>query len=119
VSAKLVYVAGPIGDSTDFRERFAQGKLEVQSLGYNAVTPVDVCSNSTHEGHCGHTWRDHMNGDIRTLLNCEGIYMLRNWEHSRGARLEKLIADGLDMFVLYQPDLPAEGAVKADNYQPT
>ena len=98
---KLVYVAGPIGESTDARERFREGTLEVAQLGYQPVSPLELCGGTIHVNAC-HSWREHMVMDIRALLACEGIYLLRGWENSRGARLEKLIADGLEMFVLYQ-----------------
>lgn len=97
----LVYIAGPIGTSTDARERFAKGAQEVAQLGYRPVSPLELCGGTTHVNAC-HTWREHMIMDIRALLECHGIYLLRGWENSRGARLEKLIADGLDMMVMFQ-----------------
>lgn len=37
-------------------------------------------------------WEDHMIVDIANLMACDSVYLLRNWENSRGARIEYNIA---------------------------
>lgn len=96
-----VYVAGPISGITDFLERFQEGQMEVASLGHLPVNPLEVCKKLVG-GH--HTWLDFMRADIRALLECDGIYCLRDWHQSRGARIEHFIAENLGMVVLYQPE---------------
>jgi hypothetical protein len=44
---------------------------------------------------------DYMKEDIPILLQCDGILMLSNWTGSKGACLEKHIAEELGMFVAY------------------
>jgi hypothetical protein len=99
----LVYIAGPIANTDDFCERFKQARLEVAQLGYQPVCPVEIngFDNTMRDAD---NRRAYLQKDIAALMNCDGIYLLRNWENSRGARLEKLIADGLDMIILYQPE---------------
>ena len=97
----LIYIAGPITGIEDFKERFERAKVEVARLGFEPVSPVDICKPFEDTGK-EEIWLACMKLDIPALLNCHGIYLLRGWENSRGARLEKLIADGLDMLVLYQ-----------------
>jgi hypothetical protein len=99
----LVYIAGPITGISDFKARFEQAKVEVAQLGYEPVSPCDIAKDFLDDGR-PEVWLACMKLDIPALLNCHGIYLLRNWENSRGARLEKLIADGLDMIILYQPE---------------
>lgn len=109
---KFIYVAGIVTDGgrlpvADARNRFAEGCREVQALGYNAISPMEIArSNGLREADEGgnHPWLAFMKCNIRTLLECDGIYLLRGWENSRGARLEKLIADGLGMLILYQDE---------------
>lgn len=93
-----IYISGPIGSTTDFPERFAAGCLEVARFGYEPVSPL----NNGLARDAG--WLAHMKADIRTLLECEGIYLLRDWHQSRGARIGQMIAQGLDMLVLYQEE---------------
>lgn len=48
------------------------------------------------------TWEDYMEKDIAELLKCSAIYMINNWEQSKGARVEHAIAIELGLPVLYQ-----------------
>jgi len=100
-----IYIAGPIANTDDFVARFTTARREVNALGYTPVCPIElngVDKDSRKEDAANR--RTYLINDIRALLECDGIYLLRNWEHSRGARLEKLIADGLDLTVLYQEE---------------
>ena len=38
------------------------------------------------------TWHGYMINDIRALLKCDSIYMMDNWNDSRGAKIEFAIA---------------------------
>lgn len=103
MSKRSIYVAGPIGRTTDFHERFAQGSLEVRLLGHDPVNPLEVnpgvSADPSPEG-----WLKVIRADIHTLIECDGLYALRGWENSKGARLEHLIADGLGLEIIYQPE---------------
>lgn len=110
----LVYIAGPIANTEDFCERFRQARLEVAQLGYQPVCPVmlnSVDENSRLEDSTSR--RSYLQKDIASLIHCDGIYLLRGWYNSRGARMEKVIADGLDMIILYQPE-QAQSQLKED-----
>lgn len=89
-----VYIAGPITNTPDFRERFAKGCEKVVALGFTAVSPVTDNPNDMGDPK---DWAFYMRKDIPLLLNCDGIYMLNGWENSRGARLEHYIAQQLSM----------------------
>lgn len=101
-----IYVAGPItGQRDTVPQRFMQGDTEVRALGYNPVNPIEVNGwQDLGDGDLPENWRLYLRRDIHTLAECDGIYLLRGWENSRGARLEKLIADGLDLIILYQEE---------------
>lgn len=43
-----------------------------------------------------------MRGDIELLLSCDGIYMLKGWEKSKGAKLEHEIATALKIKMMYE-----------------
>lgn len=101
--AKTLYVAGPVSGTTDYSERFRQGCMEVAQLGYVPVSPLEVFTSEDTTSE--ETWQLAIRADIRALLECHGAFMLRNWEDSRGARLEHYIAVSLDMLVLYQGDV--------------
>lgn len=111
-----VYIAGPIANTTDFVARFAQARIEVAQLGYTPVCPLElngVDENSRLED--AENRQMYLKRDIAALMECDGIYLLRGWYNSRGARMEKVLADGLDMFILFQ----SEGERDGRREQPT
>jgi hypothetical protein len=95
-----IYVAGPVTGTTDYFERFVAGCVEVRELGHEPVSPV----HSGDDGPTGDNWLHYTKRGIRELLQCDGIYCLRDWHQSRGARIEHFIADALGLLVLYQPE---------------
>lgn len=101
----VIYVSGMITDGgrlpfADARERFLQGCQEVADMGYKPVSPIDLCEPMGLD--CA--WRDYMKVNIRTLIECDGAYFLRDWHQSKGARGEHFIATLLDLLVLYQSE---------------
>lgn len=101
--AKTIYISGPITGVPDYQQKFKDAKLEVASLGYVPITPIEVCSAAgLDEGN--HEWLAYMKANIRAVLEVDGLYMLRDWWQSKGARVEHGLAIGLDLLILYQPD---------------
>lgn len=92
------YIAGGIGHPPkgDYKERFAQGKIEVEVLGYTPVSPLDLPHQ--HDGE----WSSYMREDITALLSCSHVYALRNWQQSRGATLEIELARQLGIEIIEQ-----------------
>ena len=50
----------------------------------------------------GATWADYMRQALTMLCAADSIFMLKNWEGSRGARIEHKLAVDLEMEILYQ-----------------
>lgn len=99
----LIYIAGGVTGIPSFRANFAEAAEEVQLLGHTPISPLEVCAGEgLREGI--DSWRSFMIADIRALLACDGIYMLRMWWDSKGARLEHTIAEALGLELIYQPE---------------
>ena len=67
-------------------KRFAIAARRLRDLGHYPVNPID---NRLHRDA---TWAEHMRADLATLRRCDGICMLRGWERSRGAQIERRAA---------------------------
>lgn len=84
-----VYISGPITGTEDYKERFKAAEAELRRAGHVPVNPVTISEKLgkglPHEAY--------MKRDIEWLVSCEGIYMLPNWQNSKGARVEKIVAD--------------------------
>ena len=115
----VLYVSGPI--SSDPSRTFEQKKAEfdaagarLAALGYEPLLPTDL------EGECGltaeeclakqqhkmvsqgqgkHSWECYLKGDLRAMLQCDGVALLPAWHMSPGARLEVNTAYAVGMDV--------------------
>lgn len=78
------------------KAQFAEAEKRLNARGIAVVNPT---RNGLPEIA---TWSQHLTIDIILLLSCQGIYMLKNWEQSRGAALEHSIARELGMAIEYE-----------------
>lgn len=93
---KRVYISGAIAGH-DIEERkiaFANVEDMLQRLGYEPVNPFN--NGIPAEEH----WRVHMHADIKLLLDCDFIYMMKGWEMSKGCKLEHDVATSCGITVL-------------------
>lgn len=94
-----LYVAGRIANTNGYREKFAAACEEVRALGHEPIDPCQI-----HSDGCAHTeWEQWMVCDIKAMLDCDGIYALRDWKASKGATLEVQLAMRLNKEIVYQP----------------
>lgn len=95
-----VYISGKIsGQSADEVEaKFAQAVAQIRAFGHEAVNPLDNGLGSEA------SWNEHLVADIALLLGCDAIYLLKDWRNSRGARIERNIAQECGLQILRQPE---------------
>lgn len=93
-----VYISGAIAHyNIDERKgAFLDAENRLRAMGFNPVNPFK--NGLPDEAH----WREHMWADIRLLLDCEYIYMLKDWELSKGAKLELDVASSCGIKVLFE-----------------
>lgn len=93
-----VYISGPIsGHNYEERKKdFSRVKAMLEEQGYEVFNPMEnglPQSSST---------ADHMRADIRALLECDQIYMMRRWNHSAGCQTELLVALSIGLKVAFE-----------------
>lgn len=95
IKAKI-YISGPISGHSleERRARFAGAAEVLRQHGFEAVNPMDngVSAEAPYE--------DHMRADLRMLLGCDGFYLLRGWMSSRGACLERAVAEACGLSIM-------------------
>lgn len=90
-SAVRWYLAGPMTGIEDHNyPAFTAACEHLRNHGYRVVSP-----HEEHAGDTGREWEWYLAHDLRLLLDCGGIILLPGWEGSRGARLERTVAEGL------------------------
>lgn len=103
-----VYLSGPMSGLPDLNyPTFNAAARALRRLGYSVVNPAEFKTKTDGMSEA-EAWRAYMQVDIKALVDCDGIVMLPGWPESRGATLERSIAQGLDMLVMTLSDAVLE-----------
>lgn len=87
-----VYLAGPMTGIPDHNfPAFTEAAKRLRAQGYTVISPHEL-----HE-HTDRDWEYYIRHALRTLLDCDAVVLLPGWANSRGARLEKTVADAVGM----------------------
>lgn len=90
-----VYISGPITglERHVYLKNFADTELKLREMGYKVINPTKLLPSRFLWIYKIIGYKLTLLYDIWHLLNCDGIYMIDGWQWSKGARLEKNIAD--------------------------
>lgn len=83
-----IYIAGPITGTDDYMLRFAVAEERLQQEEHVALNPAKVSAELPE----GTNYEEYMKLAICLLDMCEGIFMLKNWDRSKGAMIEMVHA---------------------------
>ena len=96
---KRIYLSGPMTGLPGLNfPAFAAMTASLRADGHTVTNPDEINPD-------GGSWNDCMRRDIAALMDCDTVATLPGWEHSKGARLEVLIAERLGMTVVNAHDL--------------
>jgi len=97
-----VYLAGPMTGYSEFNyPAFNTKAAELREQGLEVFNPAESFNGDSSLGR-----EVYMRKDLEEILKCDAIYLLKGWEKSRGATLERLIAVELALEIL-NPETPA------------
>lgn len=87
------YIAGPMTGLPQFNHQsFAYAATVLRAQGRDVRKPHEIDGGATDQ-----TWEWYMRRALQMLLDCDEIVLLPGWENSRGARIERQIAEALGM----------------------
>ena len=94
-----IYISGKItGIESEAPGLFEKTEIALKTLGYDTVNPVTL--NHNHDK----SWQSFMREDVKAMLDCELIYMMSNWQDSKGAKIEREIAKYLGLTIVYEDE---------------
>ena len=96
---KRIYISGPITGDPDYLRKFKQAETELIYQGYTSIVNPAKVNRLLPEDF---THQEYMDVSIAQLRCCDAIYLLRGWEQSRGAKIEKEIAESEGKEIVYQ-----------------
>jgi hypothetical protein len=95
----VIYLSGPMTGMPEFNfPAFHKAAASLRASGHEVVNPAELDAADAGKPM---TWEMYLRRDIRALMECTGIALLPGWEKSKGAKLEKHIADQLGMSVIF------------------
>lgn len=96
---KRIYLCGKI---TGMAWGTARAKFEAVEKNFEkefeVVNPIKLCYPETD-------WHKCMNKDFSELITCDAIYVMNNWQQSKGARIEVAVAQELmpENMIFFEP----------------
>lgn len=89
---KEVYIIGAVTglEREAVVAKFDKAAQALKSAGMVPVNPIDLVPETA-------TWNDAMRMCIRRMMLCYAVLLLPDWQESRGATLEVMIARNLEM----------------------
>jgi len=95
-----IYISGPITGQEDTAEaRFENSEKLLLEYGWDVVNPMKL----NHDNH-DKSWESFMKVDLKAMMECDAIYMMREWQGSKGAIMERDIAKKLKMKIIMFSD---------------
>jgi hypothetical protein len=92
-----IYISGKItGIEKKAPLIFEKAEIELIERGFEVINPMKI--KHSHDG----SWINYMKNDIKSLMDCDAIYMLSNWTGSKGAEIERRLALDLGMKIIYE-----------------
>ncbi len=79
-----IYISGPITGlpKQTYEQRFAEAETFLRDLDFEVVSPL---RNGLPEAA---SWNEHMAADLALLAECDGIFLMKGWEKSKGCQIE-------------------------------
>ena len=93
-----IYISGPISghDIEERRKAFDEVEANLRRQGYDTINPTRnglPANSTTHE---------HMRRDFELLMECDYIYMMHKWTHSKGCMVELEVATAIGLPVMFE-----------------
>ena len=94
---KTVYISGQITglELKEAKANFDKAEALLLEKSYKPFNPMKV-----NPPLSGKNWKEYMLDDIVQLFDCDAIFLLDNWQDSKGARIEHFIAQEMGMMIL-------------------
>lgn len=105
MSKGIVYIAGPMRGLPGLnKSAFEAAECKLKAEGYAVFNPGRLPDGLASS-------KAYILIDLAALSECTAIYLLRDWERSKGAQLEYAMAEFLELDILTEADDECVGCV--------
>ena len=103
---RYIYISGPMeGYEKHNIPAFNSMAAFLRSIGYIVVNPVNILVDESFMITNKPNRQDYYRKDFRALTLCTDIMMLKGWNMSHGAQLERLVAIEMGLRVHYEDEI--------------
>lgn len=98
-----VFISGKMTGLTkeEFKAKFNAAEEKVRAMGYEPFNPSTPEWNDTmHEA--GLSYGDMLILDFKKIQECDALFMLDNWQDSKGATAERAFAAAIGLKIMYE-----------------
>jgi len=91
------YISGPMTGYPSYNYPYFEAvaaAFEQKGIEHTSPHRVEVAAEDP-------TWHHYMRANVKSIMDCEGLVLLRGWPESSGARMELEICLTLEMPVYY------------------
>lgn len=103
-----IFISGKITGNPDYKEHFDKVERKLRQLGDIPINPTIL--------PLGLSDADYMKIGLSMLETCDAIYMLSNWENSKGATIEYNYARYLNKRVYFEKQIQSNIFDKEEVY---
>lgn len=110
-----LYISGPMSGIKDFNApAFIATSAQLRALGFDVISPQEMDAQAgfdtkSEDGKMDPLLRrQFLARDFIEVASCDGIYMMKGWSKSGGAKLERAFALDTGMTVMYADDAEKE-----------
>ena len=89
-----IYISGPISGYNLNERKAAFGKVQEYLLNKGYKQPVNPFSSEVK------SYSDYMRADLKLLLDCDAIFLMNGWNHSKGCIAERNVAEICGMKII-------------------
>ena len=102
----LIYISGQMTGIENYnRKNFFDVNEMLMKKAFNVLNPFIVGAKFKKDFGLNEdeiSWKNFLKEDLKLLLNCDMMYMLKGWENSKGALLEHKVAKECGLDIIYE-----------------
>lgn len=93
---KIVFISGAITGVEGYRNIFAAAEQRLREQDCTVLNPAVLPPS-------GMAWEAYLRITKAMVREADVVYVLQNWEHSRGVKEELALAESLGKEIIYEP----------------
>lgn len=93
-----IYIAGKITGDTEYKTKFQKAEDKLRGMGHSVMNPAWIQDSPEF------SWNDYMAVTEAMQKCCDAVYLLPDWQDSKGAVIEYKRAKKLRQTVCFTPE---------------